>query len=133
MEEEGGKWSEMGLDNSGGLGGSCWGYEVGLGAATRKVGEVAISVVVRRLRGELPADSGDAQRRAILENGLESLQPFSSLSYSEYPETFTTHRYSPGIPFLVVVIDLVSNWIAGPRIHRAPRQIFLVWSIDDVW
>jgi hypothetical protein len=31
--------------------------------------------VVRRLRGEeAPADSGDAQRRAILDDGLESLQ-----------------------------------------------------------
>jgi hypothetical protein len=67
---------------------------MGLGAATRKVGEVGISVVVRRLRG-VPADSGDAQRLAILEDSLESLRLFSSLSYSEFPETFTTRRYSP--------------------------------------
>jgi uncharacterized protein YkuJ len=69
---------------------------------------VHILVVVKRLRG-VPADSGDAQQRAILKDGLESLQPFSSISYSEFSETFTTRRYSPGIPFLVVVIDLVSK------------------------
>jgi len=44
-----------------------------------------------------------------LEGSLRSWRLVSSLSNFESPETFTTHADSPGMPLLVVVIDLIST------------------------
>jgi hypothetical protein len=49
------------------------GYSINLGLARRKVGNVRILVQERRLRGgEVIVETGDTQRRAILEDGLGS-------------------------------------------------------------
>jgi hypothetical protein len=70
------------------------------------VGEVGILVGVFEGRR--------CQQTAVtLNDGPFLIQHFNSLSHSELPETFTTRRYSPGIPFFVIVIDFVSTRKSG--------------------
>ena len=67
------------------------------------MGEVGILVPVRWLQGEVPAVTGGAQQRAILEEVLDRYND-SPPSPTPTPSSLRRSRhaaYSPGIPFFI--------------------------------
>jgi len=120
----------------------CQGYGVSLAVTTCKVAEVGMLVMVTRV-WEVPAvtSTSDARAMPVLEEGLgfytfllpPPLRVPLGLQALHY-----TYRYSPGIPFLVIVSH--RSHINETKIKMGSRGLEYIEhpekispAVDDVW